>query len=244
MKRLNTQGLNTRSLNTQRLKTQRLNLAGLLIVIGLLTGISVAQTESLADAARKQKQQNSGKPVAAKVFTNDDLPRAETINTVGAAPVEQAPVHVAGEVGNQTGSEQPMHTAPPQSAPGPEGAPAKDAAATDKSKDSTKDKTEDAAKDKKKTWEDWRGKIEKQREAVDRMQKENDELDRQFKLTTGNYYNSAQQRIYDGAAMAKEDAAYKEQLEAKKKALDDAKQKVDDLQEEARRAGVPSGYRD
>jgi len=44
--------------------------------------------------------------------------------------------------------------------------------------------------------------------------------------------------------MAKEDAAYKQQLEQKKKAIDDAKQKIDDLQEEARRAGVPSGYRD
>ena len=224
----------------KRLNRMNCNLVGALILIGLLSGVAVAQTESLADAARKQKHQNSGKPVAAKVFTNDDLPQTETINTVGAPPAEQAPVHVASDVGNQTGSEQPIRTAAPQSATGPEGSPAKDAAATDKSKD----KTEDAAKDKKKTWEDWRGKIEKQRETADRLQKESDELDRQFKLTTGNYYNSAQQRIYDGAAMAKEDAAYKEQLEAKKKAIDDAKQKVDDLQEEARRAGVPSGYRD
>jgi hypothetical protein len=44
--------------------------------------------------------------------------------------------------------------------------------------------------------------------------------------------------------MAKEDAAYKQQMEQKKKAIDEARQKVDDLQEEARRAGVPSGYRD
>ena len=224
----------------KRLNTQRLTLAGLLILMELLSGAAVAQSDSLADFARKHKEQQSGKPTAARVYTNDDLPQAETISTVGEAPAEAAPAHIASDTGNQTGYEQAMSPAmthaAPQSATPAEPTPAKDSA--------TAEKKDDPAKDKKKTWEDWRDKIEKQREAVEKMQKENDELDRQYKLTTGNFYNSAQQRIYDGAAMAKEDAAYKQQMEAKKKAIDDAKQKVDDLQEEARRAGVPSGYRD
>jgi predicted RNase H-like nuclease (RuvC/YqgF family) len=190
---------------------------GLLILTGLLAGVAAAQSDSLADAARKHKQQQAGKPVAAKVYTNDNLPATETISTVGA--------------------------------------PASDAAATtptdgqttaDGSAPATKDggKPADDTKTRQKTWEDWRDKIQKQKAAVEQMQKENEEIDRQYKLTTGNYYNSAQQRLYDGAAMAKEDAAYKQQMEQKKKAIDDGKQKIDDLQEEARRAGVPSGYRD
>jgi len=221
----------------KRSNTQGLHVLGWLILTGLLAGVAAAQTDSLADAARKQKQQNTGKPTAAKVFTNDDLPQAETISTVGAAPAEAAPVHIASDTGNQTGYEQPMGHAAAQPAAPADTASAKDPAAKDKEK-------EDPAKDKKKTWEDWRGRIEKQRQAVENMQKENDELERQYKLTTGNFYNSAQERIYDGAAMAKEDAAYKQQMEQKKKAMDEARQKVDDLQEEARRAGVPSGYRD
>jgi predicted RNase H-like nuclease (RuvC/YqgF family) len=190
---------------------------GLLILTGLLAGVAAAQSDSLADAARKHKQQQAGKPVAAKVYTNDNLPATETISTVGA--------------------------------------PASDAAATsptdgqttaDGSTPATKDgaKPADDTKTRQKTWEDWRDKIQKQKASVEQMQRENEEIDRQYKLTSGNYYNSAQQRLYDGAAMVKEDAAYKQQLEQKKKAIDDAKQKIDDLQEEARRAGVPSGYRD
>jgi predicted RNase H-like nuclease (RuvC/YqgF family) len=190
---------------------------GLLILTGLLAGIAAAQSDSLADAARKHKQQQSGKPVAAKVYTNDNLPSTETISTVGAPASDAAAT-----------------------------APTDGQATADGSTPATKDgaKPADDTKTRQKTWEDWRDKIQKQKAFVEQMQKENEEIDRQYKLTSGNYYNSAQQRLYDGAAMAKEDAAYKQQMEQKKKAIDDAKQKIDDLQEEARRAGVPSGYRD
>jgi len=190
---------------------------GVLILTGLLAGVAAAQSDSLAVAARKHKQQQSGKPVAAKVYTNDNLPATETISTVGApASDAAAPTPTDGQ------------TTADGSTPA-----AKDGA-----------KPADETKTRQKTWEDWRDKIQKQKASVEQMQKENEEIDRQYKLTSGNYYNSAQQRLYDGAAMAKEDAAYKQQLEQKKKAIDDAKQKIDDLQEEARRAGVPSGYRD
>ena len=191
---------------------------GLLILIGLVTGIAAAQSDSLAEAARKHKEQQAGKTPTAKVYTNDNLPTTETISTVGTPPSD--------------------NTAPKQT----DGQPN---ASTDPSAAASKDGTKpDDGKSRQKTWGDWRDKIQKQKASVEQMQKESEELDRQFKLTTGNYYNNAQQRIYDGAAMQKEDAAYKTQMEQKKKALDDAKQKIDDLQEEARRAGVPSGYRD
>ena len=190
---------------------------GFLILTGLLAGVAAAQSDSLADAARKHKQQQAGKPVAAKVYTNDNLPATETISTVGAPASEAATT-----------------------------SPTDGQATADGSTPATKDgaKPADDTKTRQKTWEDWRDKIQKQKASVEQMQKENEEIDRQYKLTSGNYYNSAQQRLFDGAAMAKEDAAYKQQMEQKKKAIDDAKQKIDDLQEEARRAGVPSGYRD
>jgi DNA repair exonuclease SbcCD ATPase subunit len=189
---------------------------GLLILTGLLAGVAAAQSDSLAEAARKHKQQQAGKPVAAKVYTNDNLPATETISTVGAPATDAAT------------------TAPT------------DGVSADGSTPAAKDgaKPADDSKSRQKTWEDWREKIEKQKAAVEQMKKENDEIDRQYKLTSGNYYNSAQQRLFDGAAMAKEDAAYKQQMEQKQKAIEDAKQKIEDLQEGARRAGVPSGYRD
>jgi DNA repair exonuclease SbcCD ATPase subunit len=191
---------------------------GLLILPGMLAGVAAAQSDSLAEAARKHKQQQAGKPVAAKVYTNDNLPATETISTVGAPASDAAATAPAdGQAVSADGS-------------------------TPAAKDGAK--PADDSKSRQKTWEDWREKIEKQKAAVEQMQKENDEIDRQYKLTSGNYYNSAQQRLFDGAAMAKEDAAYKQQMEQKKKAIEDAKQKIEDLQEGARRAGVPSGYRD
>ena len=189
---------------------------GSLVLIGLLSGLAAAQSDSLADAARKHKEQQAGKPVATKVYTNDNLPATETISTVGA-PVADA------------------------SAAATDGQPASTNTAPAVAKDADKD---DASKTRQKSWEDWRDKIQKQKASVDQMQKENEEIERQYKLTTGNYNSSAQERLYDGAAMAKEDAAYKQQMEQKQKAIDDAKQKIDDMQEQARRAGVPSGYRD
>jgi hypothetical protein len=194
---------------------------GVLILTGLLSGVAAAQTDSLAEAARKHRQQQSGKPAATKVYTNDNLPATETISTVGPAPASTDTAASGASNG--------------------EGQPATNDGAAAAPKDATKP---DEAKTRQKTWEDWRSKIEKQKASLEQMQKENEEIERQYKLTTGNYYNNAQQRIYDGAAMAKEDAAYKQQMEQKQKAIEDAQQKIDDMQEEARRAGVPSGYRE
>ena len=42
--------------------------------------------ESLADAARKAREQKKEAPKAAKVFTNEDLPSAGGVSTVGQAP--------------------------------------------------------------------------------------------------------------------------------------------------------------
>jgi len=192
---------------------------GLLILTGLLAGMAAAQSDSLAEAARKNRQQQGGKPAAAKVYTNDNLPATETISTVG----EPASTDATAAPGDGQATTADATAAAPKG-----GAP----------------KTADDSKTRQKTWEDWREKIQKQKASVEQMQKEDEEIERQFKLTTGNYYSSAQERLYDGAAMAKEDAAYKQQMETKKKAIEDAKQKIEDLQEEARRAGVPSGYRD
>jgi len=42
----------------------------------------------------------------------------------------------------------------------------------------------------------------------------------------------------------KQDQQYKQQIADKQKALDDAKQKLEEMQEQARRAGVPSSMRE
>jgi predicted RNase H-like nuclease (RuvC/YqgF family) len=193
------------------------SILGLLLLTALVTGVMAAQEQSLADAARQHKQQKEGKPVATKVFTNDNLPSTETISTVG----------------------EPTSDATPDA-----NAATDPAAAADASKTGPDGKPIDPIKEQKKTWEDWHEKIQKQKAAVEQLQKDNEEIEKQYRLTLSNYYNSANQRINDGAQITKEDTAYREQMEQKKKAIEDGKQKIDDLQEEARRAGVPAGFRD
>src|SRR5258706_2071701 len=105
---------------------------GLLILTGLLAGVAAAQSDSLAEAARKHKQQQAGKPVAAKVYTNDNLPATETISTVGAPATDTtADAPTDGLAGSADGS-----------------TPAAQNCA----------KPADEGQSRPKTWGDWRGK--------------------------------------------------------------------------------------
>jgi LAS superfamily LD-carboxypeptidase LdcB len=53
-------------------------------------------------------------------------------------------------------------------------------------------------------------------------------------------YADAGNRIRNSAQWDKQDADYKQKIADKQKAVDDAKQKLEEMQEEARKAGVPS----
>ena len=193
---------------------------GLLIFAGVLAGVATAQEDSLADAARLHKRQQQGKPVATKVFTNDNLPTTETISTVGAPPADTPPANVATDTPSDTNPAPPKDGASPDAKPGAQ------------------------AKQQKKTWKNWRDKIQQQKQAVEQMQKDTAELEKQYRLASLMAYSNAAEHGNKSAQTDGDDAVYREQMEQKKKALEESKQKIDDLQEEARRAGVPSGFRD
>ena len=53
-------------------------------------------------------------------------------------------------------------------------------------------------------------------------------------------YADAGNRMRNSGDWDKQDAQYKQQIADKQKSLDEAKQKLDDLQESARKAGVPA----
>lgn len=55
------------------------------------TASSASQQDSLADAARKAREQKKAAPKTAKVFTNDNIPVAGGISSVGAAATETTP---------------------------------------------------------------------------------------------------------------------------------------------------------
>jgi len=75
------------------------------------------------------------------------------------------------------------------------------------------------------------------------LSRELDVEQREYKLRAAEFYGDAGDRMRNQAAWDKEDAEYKEKIADKQKAFDDAKQMLGDMQEEARKAGVPTSVR-
>lgn len=169
---------------------------------------------SLGDYAR-QVRKDTGKGKP-KVFDNDNLPTEDKLSIVG----------------------QPAATAD-NSAKTPENP---DTKTGEKASDpNAKQSAEDA---KQAQWKQWGDKIKAQQQAIDLANRELDVAQREYKLRAAAMYGDVGNRLRNSAEWDKEDAQYKQQIDDKQKAVEDAKQKLEDLQEEARKAGVPSSYRE
>jgi hypothetical protein len=106
------------------------------------------------------------------------------------------------------------------------------AADTDKAKkeaaDAAKQKTDDA-----------KSKVEAQKQVIAGMQRELDLLQREQRLRAAAYYADAGTRLRDSGKFEQDAKKEQDDIDAKKAALDAAQAKLADLQEDARKAGVP-----
>jgi hypothetical protein len=121
--------------------------------------------------------------------------------------------------------------------------PADTAAPTDdkdKEKDKNAAKPEDEQAKKEAAWKAWQGRLTAQKDSIDLASRELDVLQREYQLRAAAMYADAGNRLRNQLPWDKEDADYKQKIADKQKAIDDAKQKLTDMQEEARKAGVPS----
>jgi hypothetical protein len=91
--------------------------------------------------------------------------------------------------------------------------------------------------------EEWKGKIAEQKSKLDLLSRELDVAEREYRLRAAAMYGDVGARLRNQGAWDKEDADYKKQLADKQQALDNAKQSLDEMQEQARKAGVPAGDR-
>jgi hypothetical protein len=103
---------------------------------------------------------------------------------------------------------------------------------------------EDDQTKKQAEWKSWQGKITSQKEQIDLASRELDVLQREYQLRAAEMYADAGNRLRNSAQWDKQDADYKQKLADKQKAIDDAKEKLNDLQEQGRKAGVPSSMLD
>jgi len=176
---------------------------------------TVQEPSSLGDYARKVHKDTQEAPKPKpKVFDNDNLPRDESISVVGAPAAADA---------TQAGSTTPDSK---------DAAAAKPAAPAD-----------DQAK-KQAAWKQWKDKLSAQKDAIDLASRELDVLQREYQLRAAEMYADVGNRLRNSTQWDKQEAQYKQQIADKQKAVEDAKQKLTDMQEEARKAGVPSSMLD
>ncbi|HTD22814.1 MAG TPA: hypothetical protein VK738_09185 [Terriglobales bacterium] len=125
--------------------------------------------------------------------------------------------------------------------------PTSDQAASDQSASSDANKEKSAVPsndEQKKINGDWTGKITQQKEEISRLERELNVLQRESKINASVNAADLGTRLGNNAKYAEQDRQYQEQIAAKQKAVDDAKQKLLDMQEEARKSGVPASARD
>jgi len=202
---------------------------GLVLLLGV-TGIpSNAQNQtqsntqssssgpSLGDYARQVRKDPEAKSKP-KVFDNDNLPSQDKLSVVGK-PSE------AAENAPAPKTEESQNTAAPATGAGGSNA-------------SVDEATKQAA------WKQWGDKLGSQQKQIDLLQRELDVLQREYQVRAAAMYGDAGNRLRNSADWDKQDAQYKQQIADKQKALDDAKQKQEEMQEEARKAGVPSSVRE
>jgi hypothetical protein len=98
--------------------------------------------------------------------------------------------------------------------------------------------------DRKKAADEMKDKLATQREKIDALSHELDLQQREYRLRAATYYSDAGARLRDTAQWEKADSQYKSDVDGKQKAIESAKQELQDLQEEARKAGVKEKDKD
>jgi hypothetical protein len=194
----------------------------------LAVSFASAQNASLGDLARQVRKQ---KPTpTTKTFDNDNLPQGDKVSVVGQ-PAEQSADGNSANTNNTTAPATQDHSAS-------SGDAAKAPASGDE-----KSSTDDEQAKKQALYKEWQEKIQHQRDAIDLANRELDVANREYRLRAAAFYADAGNRLRNEGSWDKEDSQFKDQIAAKQKTLDDAKKTLEDMQEQARKAGVPSSMR-
>lgn len=100
------------------------------------------------------------------------------------------------------------------------------------------------ADDQKKAQDEWQARFAEQKNKIQLLERELEVLEREHQVQVAVFYADAGSRLRDDRKWADQDRQYKSDLESKQKQLADAKQRLEDMQEEARKAGLPASMRE
>ena len=172
-----------------------------------------AQTPTLGEVAKKEADRRKAQPAAGKVYTNKDLPASA--QTPAGAPAPAAPVDPVAAATAEKPAEQK-----------PEGKPEGEV------------KPEPAGEQKDEAW--WKNRMMSTREELRRNEMFAEALQSRINALSRDYTsrdNPAQRR-----QIGQERAESLSELNRVKADVERGKKQIADIEEEARKAGVPPGW--
>lgn len=193
----------------------------LIVSLSVMAGAQ-SSTPSLGDYARSVRKTKAPGGNSVKVYDNDNLPSAANLSVVGNQPSQ----------GSDTASKSDGQGA--QSAGDQKG---------QEKKPTGEIKPGQTAQEREQAYAVWKEKVDAQKKNVDLVARELDVLEREYRLRNAQYYSDAGVRLRNQAQWDQDDAKYKQDIADKQKALESARSKLADLEEQARKAGVPSSDR-
>jgi len=219
-------------------------LAGGLMAATVVSAAAAQNNDNLGDVARQVRKQKAQGAPAAKAFDNDNLPRADKLSVVGQEPEQPAGDADQAASNDASANNGEAGAATNESASGEAGTKIEAGDPASKANAEAKDQNDEEQAAKQRMYKEWQQKIQGQKDKIDLATRELDVANREYRLRAAAFYADAGNRLRNSGAWDKEDAQYKEQIAAKQKALDDAKQGLDDMEEQARKSGVPSSMRE
>src|SRR5579864_8510232 len=200
------------------------NLPLLMVCVAIF--VAAAGAQSVADMAKQSRARQKANPNA-KVIDNDIIPSA--LDSAPASPPAAVP-----------------------STPAPS-----EPASSEGRKDEVSDK-QNAGKDENKTASDqaasseedrknidaWKKQINDEKREVSQLERELNVAQRESGLHSAVYYADAGSMLRDSAKFADDSRKLQTEIDTKTQALAAAKQKLADLQDQARKAGVPANQLD
>lgn len=194
-------------------------LAVSIAILGCATGVA-AQSDSLGDYARAVRKEK--RPAAKKSYTNDNLPTSASISVVGASQImaeEESAPNAQDSKEKQGGGEKEKQD-------------------SDKHKAQKEDKT--AERKPAENEQEWHDQVAEQKKQISDLEHELDLLKREYNLQVANYYADAGTQLRDQKMWGEQEAKYRSDIADKQKQIERAKTQLQDMEEDARRAGMTS----
>lgn len=184
-----------------------------LVACFTVAAAGVLKAQSLGELARQQKAKQASQPKATKVFTNEDMPKATTLQSTeseaegDASPETAAKKTVGGEASSDSGEKKSEETSPD---------------------------------DKKKTKEYWQEQFQNAKADLNKAQEQSKLSDDELSLAQAD---AARQLDADKRSEADKNVATKQSAaDAKHAALDKATQAMEDLKKQFEESGAPADW--